>query len=139
MYSSTNAKNQFNNPAYNRRYRYSKNEPFNRDFNRNENLSAIKFNETKSGYHFELKIPGYVKDDFYFYLRGNELVVTTERSKKTQVNDMETNKVQRHSYCYPSAFFKRTIDVPDDIVRDEIFFDYQNEVLKFDLTKAIFF
>ena len=82
-----------------------------------------------------MKIPGYIKDDFNFYISRNDLVVTTEKRKGTPINQI-TNMVSKHSYCYPSAYFKRTFQLPLDIVRDEIIVDYKDEILHFHLYKS---
>ncbi len=91
----------------------------------------LKTHETDLGYHYELKIPGYVKEDFRFFISRNDLVITTEKEKKT----IETDGTKR-SYCYPSALFKMNIPLPKKAIKKEIHVDYIDEVLSFDLLKA---
>ncbi|MEW4925736.1 Hsp20/alpha crystallin family protein [Algibacter sp. 2305UL17-15] len=104
--------------------------------------SDVKVTETKSSFHFELKLPGYIKEDFNFYVCSDDLVVTTERSnikemctKESGANENDTH--QRHSYCYPSAYFKRRFPLPENIVRDKISVDYKNGILSFELLKSV--
>jgi HSP20 family molecular chaperone IbpA len=86
----------------------------------------VQIKETDSGFHYELKIPGYIREDFRFYISNNDLVVTTEKGK--------TEK-GKHAYCYPSAYFKKRFPLPHNVNRNEIKVDYMNEVLCFDLYK----
>jgi len=119
-----------------RRGDYMKRYISNHDSNHESIKSDVKIFETKASYHYELEMPGYIKDDFYFYINGNdELVVTTGKRYKNielgQVDD--TNK--KHSYCYPSAYVKIKFQLPRNIIRDEILVDYKDEILSFDLLK----
>lgn len=96
---------------------------------------SIKFKETELGYHYELKIPGYVKEDFYFYLSPPHLIITTGRSEgKNRLNEDSDTK-RKHSYCYPSAFFKVYVPLPNKPIKNEVTVNYKNEVLVFDLYK----
>tara|TARA_R110002049_G_scaffold248695_8_gene423181 strand:+ start:206 stop:619 length:414 start_codon:yes stop_codon:yes gene_type:complete len=99
-------------------------------------LSDIKITETESRYRFELKLPGYIKDDFNFYFSEHGLVVTTEKSKNNEVQEKDGVKNTKHSYCYPSAYFKKNIQIPKDIVKEKILIDYKDEILSFDLLKS---
>lgn len=109
---------------------------YDQDFSERTNASGVEITETDSSYHFELKIPGYVKSDFNFYISQNDLVVTTEKRLVPETNEIEANKVSKHSYCYASAYFKRRFHLPDNIARDKIFVDYKNEILSFELLKS---
>ncbi|MFY0712684.1 Hsp20/alpha crystallin family protein [Seonamhaeicola sp. NFXS20] len=98
----------------------------------NRKQPDLRTSETDTTFHYELKIPGYVKEDFVFYIAGSNLVITTDKSKINKENEVEE---RRHNYCYPSAYFKMKISLPKDIVRDRISVNYINEVLIFDLFK----
>ena len=99
---------------------------------RNNNL---KVQETELGYHYELKIPGYIKEDFRFYISRNQLVVTTEKGK-TKMNSLGNKKnMDKHSYCYPSALFKMSIPLPRKPIEKKIAVEYRNETLHFSLYK----
>lgn len=99
--------------------------------------SDVKVTETKSSFRFELKTPGYIKEDFNFYLGNDDLVVTTERSNIKEVCNKENDTNKRHSYCYPSAYFKKRFPLPENIVRDKISVDYKNGILSFELHKSV--
>ncbi|WP_406683481.1 Hsp20/alpha crystallin family protein [Seonamhaeicola sp. MEBiC1930] len=122
--------NPSSNQGRNINYNISKKELYNET-----NKNNLKILETESGYHYELKIPGYIKEDFRFYISRNQLVITTEKIKtfiKSLGNKVSKNK---HSYCYPSAYFKMKIPLPKKLIKKEIFVNYKNEVLSFDLLK----
>lgn len=108
---------------------------YNRYFNRNSKKAELKVLETESSYHYELEIPGYVKEDFNFYVSQDNLVLTTERSKVNQKAE-DNSKNTKHSYCYPSAYFKMKIPLPSSFIKKEIFVDYKNKILSFDLFKS---
>ncbi|MCR8668615.1 Hsp20/alpha crystallin family protein [Aestuariibaculum sp. M13] len=110
-----------------------KNEHEKKDSNLPESSSLANVKETETSYHYELKIPGYIKDDFNFYIAGDKLVVTTERRRHNK--QVEENTPSRHSYCYPSALVKHKFALPDDIVRNKITVEYCDEVLSFKLFK----
>ena len=97
--------------------------------------SGFHINETKSGYHFELRINGYIKDDFAVYINENKLVITTKSDEKN-LNLTSNNNESKHSYFYASAFFKKIIQLPKDILKDDICIDYENHILSFDLLKT---
>ena len=102
----------------------------------NHDLDTITFTETEFSYHYEFEIPGYIKEDFYFYINSSDdLVVTTEKSKTKAVTQTSAGKITKHSYCYASAYFKRKFQLPRNVVRDEISVDYKDEILSFDLFK----
>ncbi|TXE14999.1 Hsp20/alpha crystallin family protein [Seonamhaeicola algicola] len=86
--------------------------------------------ETDFGFQYKLKIPGYIKDDFRFYVTKNDLVVTTQKEALKTAHT--TNK---HTYCYPSALFKMNIPLPKKAIKNEISVDYKNETLSFNLYK----
>jgi HSP20 family molecular chaperone IbpA len=117
---------------FNKDYK-AKNEFYIKDLK--EESSKIKFNETNEGYHFELKKPGYIKEDFNFFISKKGLVVTTEKMKNVYENQSIEHKKNKHSYCYPSAYFKMAFHIPNDTDKDEFFYDYKDGILSFDLKK----
>jgi HSP20 family molecular chaperone IbpA len=106
------------------------------NFKKSANLSGVQMTEKQDGYHFELKIVGYIKDDFNCYINNNDLVLTTAKRSESSSNSLIDNKGSKHSYCYASAFFKKTFHLPHDIAKDEIFVDYNNHILSIDLLKS---
>ncbi|WP_248722664.1 Hsp20/alpha crystallin family protein [Seonamhaeicola sp. ML3] len=94
--------------------------------------NTLKFQESENGYHYQLDIPGYIKEDFRFYLSRNQLVITTEKDSETKKTKSDNEK---HSYCYPSALFKMNITLPKKPVEKRITAEYRNETLYFSLYK----
>lgn len=108
----------------------------NSNVSRENEVSKVVLTESTEGYHLELEIVGYIKDDFNFYLTINdELVLTTEKSKPIDVQEVRDNSIIKHSYCYASALLRKTFRIPKDIVKNEIFIDYKNNILSIDLLK----
>tara|TARA_R110000868_G_scaffold88797_2_gene247452 strand:+ start:689 stop:1078 length:390 start_codon:yes stop_codon:yes gene_type:complete len=102
----------------------------------NRNTSDLRIKETDYSFHFELKLPGYIKEDFNFYINSNDhLVVTTEKRHKKEASINIDSRSNKHSYCYASAYFKRRFQLPKNVVRNEISVDYKDEILSFDLFK----
>lgn len=101
-----------------------------------EKSPKIKITETGSSYHYEMKIPGYIKEDFNFYKSKNDLVITTEKRKEIKTYEKGNDNDSRHSYCYASAYFKISFHLPNNVDCVEIFVDYNNEILSFDLRKT---
>lgn len=97
--------------------------------------SEVHFTETEDGYHLEVEIVGYVKDDFNFYINNNDLVLTTAKRRKNNSTIKIDSNTKKHTYCYPSALFRRAFHLPSDIVKNEIFVDYSNHILSIDLLK----
>ncbi|GAB1855948.1 hypothetical protein MHTCC0001_07830 [Flavobacteriaceae bacterium MHTCC 0001] len=95
--------------------------------------SIIKAKETELGFHYEMKIPGYIKEDFRFYICGNNLVITTDKDSVTSVDGRANT---RHNYCYPSALFKVEIPLPSLLIKNKITVEYRNEILYFSLYKS---
>ena len=136
MYSEKKKKKRFRDFSDNKKHGYFKNEFYNQDLREKSNSSGIQIEETDESYHFELKKPGYIKDDFNFYIGKNSLVVTTEKIKGVSEGQIGENNVLKHSYCYPSAYFKIEFHLPNDIVKEEFFYDYKDEILSFDFLKS---
>ena len=79
---------------------------------------------------------GYVKEDFNFYLTpSNDLVLTTDRSTPCEPPQEKNTNIIKHSYCYASALLRKTFRLPKNIVKNEIFVDYKNHILRIDLIK----
>ena len=114
---------------------YSNKNTFSDNLKSATNKPSEEITETDFSYHYELKIPGYIQDDFNFYIRDNDLVLTTGKIKKVEANENEDTKFKKHPYFYPSAYSKRHFRLPNNIIRDEILVDYKDEILSFDLIK----
>ncbi|PKQ46233.1 Hsp20/alpha crystallin family protein [Confluentibacter flavum] len=136
MATKIKLKKQFVNISYYKRSDYLKNSIYNHDLSEKTTSTSAKITETDSSYHFELKKPGYIKEDFNFYISKGNLVVTTEKRNQMNMKEIIKNKGSIHSYCYPSAYFKKEFDLPNDIVKNEIVVDYKDGLLSFDLLKS---
>ncbi len=102
----------------------------------NRNTSDLRIKETEYSFHVELKLPGYIKEDFNFYINSNDhLVVTTEKRYKKEAFINIDSGSNKHAYCYASAYFKRRFQLPKNVVKNEITVDYKDEILSFDLFK----
>ena len=135
MHQDKSKKNRLRDATLSEVYARLKNEFYKKDLNESNSSSQIKMQETKTGYHIEIHINGYVKDDFNFYITSDGLVVTTERNKEINPNQKGDENILRHSYCYASAYFKKVISLPHDITIEDFFFDYKDGVLSIDLFK----
>ncbi|MEP3837641.1 MAG: Hsp20 family protein [Algibacter sp.] len=107
---------------------------YKRYFSRTNENPNLKVLETDSSFHYELEIPGYVKEDFNFYVSRNNLVVTTDKSNLNHDNKVDGIR-KKHAYCYPSAYFKMRIPLPQKLLKKEILVNYKNKILSFDLFK----
>jgi HSP20 family molecular chaperone IbpA len=136
MYSEKKKKKRFLDLTDYKKYQYFKNE-FNKvNLKEKSNSSGIQIIETDESYHFELKKPGYIKDDFNFYIYKKVLVVTTEKIKDERGSQIGDGTALKHSYCYPSAYFKMELNLPNDSNKDEFFYDYKDGILTFELRKS---
>ncbi|WP_445955652.1 Hsp20 family protein [Yeosuana sp.] len=128
-------KDQFVRDSSYRRREYLNSNISDRDLDKRINKSDVKITETEIGFHYELKKPGYIKADFNFYIDKDDLIVTTEKIQNKKNYNKSEHKHTGHSYCYPSAYFKRRFQLPRNIVKDKILVDYKDQVLSFDLLK----
>lgn len=136
MHSENNNKKQFLDFSDYKKYKYFKNEFYNDNLKEESNLSGVQIKETDESYHFELKKPGYIKEDFNFYISKKVLVVTTEKIKDLSEGQIGDSKAFKHSYCYPSAYFKMDFNLPNETNKEEFFYDYKDGILSFDFHKS---
>lgn len=136
MYSEKKKNKRFLDLTDYKKYRYFKNEFNKDDLKEKSNSSGIQIIETDECYHFELKKPGYIKDDFNFYICKKVLVVTTEKIKHAIEGQTGDSKAMKHSYCYPSAYFKMEFVLPNGTNNNEFFYDYKDGILTFELRKS---
>ncbi|WP_372754980.1 Hsp20/alpha crystallin family protein [Mariniflexile sp.] len=108
----------------------------NYNYRNDSNSSDVRLTETEDGYHLELDIVGYVKDDFNYYVtKNNALVLTTDRSSVPDANKKTEGSTTKHKYCYASAFFKKIFRLPYNVSKNNIIVDYKNHILSIDLFK----
>lgn len=108
---------------------------YNSDLRDGTNTNDIHFTETKNGYHLEMEIMGYIKDDFNCYIKSKDLVLTTAKKQESSSNTLVEGGITKHNYCYPSAFFEKTFRLPNDVEKNQILIDYKNHILSIDLLK----
>lgn len=94
-------------------------------------LNCVESSETGRAYHYCLKLPGYIMDDFTCYRTKTHLVITTEK-KQT-----DSSLGAKRSYCYPSAYFKIHIPLPEKAITDQFDMRYENDYLFVDLFKEL--
>lgn len=134
MYSEKKTKKRVLDFSDFKKYDDVKNEFYDDDLK--EKSSRVQIKETDKGYLIELKKPGYIKEDFNFYLDKKGLVVTTEKIKITNESQTGEHKKFKHSYCYPSAYFKMAFHIPNDTDKEDFFYDYKDGILRFELRKS---
>jgi len=93
-------------------------------------VPAVNVAETSDAYHIELAAPGLEKSDFKINVDGDVLTISAE--KKTESTD-ESKKYSKREYSYTS--FTRSFTLPDSIDHGKIDANYQDGVLKVDITK----
>lgn len=103
---------------------------------KNTNTFEVQFTETNEGYYLEFQIFGYVKEDFNCYIKNNDLVLTTGRLDAASLDTIRETNTAKHTYCYPSAYFRKTFQLPKDIEKNKIFVDYKNHILSINLFKS---
>lgn len=93
-------------------------------------LNCVESSETSRGYQYCLRMPGYIETDFTCFKTQSHLVITTE--KNVQDANVSSNK---RSYCYPSAYFKIHIPLPEYPITDQVKMHYEKDLLCVDLFK----
>ncbi len=93
-------------------------------------VPAVNVAETSDAYHIELAAPGLEKGDLKINVDGDVLTISAE--KKAESTD-ESKKYSKREYSYTS--FTRSFTLPDSIDHGKIDANYQDGVLKVDITK----
>ena len=91
---------------------------------------AANVHETKDAFHIELNVPGRSKEDFQITLDNGTLTIGYEQKEE---NKQEDYKTIRREFSYKS--FKRSFQVDESIIADNIQAKYDNGVLKLLLPK----
>lgn len=91
---------------------------------------AANVHETKDAFHIELNVPGRSKEDFQITLDNGTLTIVYEQKEE---NKQEDYKTIRREFSYKS--FKRSFQVDESIIADNIQAKYDNGVLKLLLPK----
>ena len=86
--------------------------------------------ETKDAYHMELNAPGRNKEDFKINIENGLLTISFEKKAENVSDDV---KSVRKEFSFES--FKRSFNVDEKILADNIQAKYENGVLKLYLPK----
>lgn len=89
---------------------------------------AVNIKEYEGGYHVEVAAPGLHKEDFKLSVEGNWLTISAERKEEKKE---EKGKYTRQEFSYSS--FKRTFELPVNVLADKIDATYKDGVLIIDL------
>ena len=121
--------NFFNSPFHQNEWRYDGNKQLvKRDIS--ENLPSANVIETKGDFQYELATPGFDKHDISIGLENNVLTIKGEKI-------IEENKKEKDYLSKEFHFqkFKRSFDVPENVVLDEIYAKIDNGITTLFLPK----
>jgi len=99
----------------------------------NWSIPAANVHETKDGYHVELSVPGFTKEDFKINVENNILTVSSEKKESKETTENNEYKTIRREYSFRN--FKRSFTLDDKINADAIQAKYENGILKMYLPK----
>jgi HSP20 family protein len=107
--------------------------PVMRSWNRGENGETFEaprtnINETDDGYVITMELPGVQKKDVDVAIDGEELVVTAERSQKTESEGLLRCEIR-------SEKFRRSFTLGQSVDREDIKAKLENGILKVTLAK----
>jgi HSP20 family protein len=91
-------------------------------------IPAVNIKEYEGGYHVEVAAPGLRKEDFQLSMEGNWLTISAEKKEEKKE---EKAKYTRQEFSYSS--FKRTFELPENVLTDKIDATYKDGVLIIDL------
>ncbi len=89
---------------------------------------STNINETESGYVITMELPGVVKKDVDLALDGEELVVSAERTEKTESEGLLRCEIR-------SEKFRRSFRLGGTVDRENVKANLENGVLKVTLNK----
>lgn len=93
-------------------------------------LPAVNISESEAGYHLDMAIPSFTKDDVKIKLEKNLLTISGE--KKEESTD-DSKKIKRKEFSYKS--FNRSFTLPDNIDLEKVDAKYENGVLNINIHK----
>jgi HSP20 family protein len=93
-------------------------------------LPAVNISESESGFHIDLSIPGFGKEEITISLDENNLIVTGEKNEEKV--DQE-KRFTRKEFSHQN--FKRTFTLPENVNEDAIAAKFENGILKLELPK----
>jgi|688.fasta_scaffold70612_3 HSP20 family protein len=93
-------------------------------------MPAVNISESESGYHLDMAIPSFNKEEVKIKVEKNLLTISGE--KKEETTD-ETKKVKRKEFSYKS--FSRSFTLPENIELDKVEAKYENGILNINIAK----
>jgi HSP20 family protein len=93
-------------------------------------LPAVNISESEKGFHIDLSIPGFGKEEITISLDENNLIVTGEKSAEKV--DQE-KRFTRKEFSYQN--FKRSFTLPENVNEEAIAAKFENGILNLELPK----
>jgi len=94
------------------------------------NQPSVNVKETETEFQIELAAPGLDKENFSINLEDKHLVVSASKEQKTEA---EADKTIRKEFNYAS--FKRSFQLPENVLAERISAGYEKGVLTISLPK----
>ena len=100
------------------------------DWRMNIAFPPVNISKKKDEFKISIAAPGYDKDDFKIESKNGKLLITA--THRTSTEEQTDDYVHRE---YETHSFEREINIPDDVVTDDIKASYINGVLKISLPR----
>jgi HSP20 family protein len=97
---------------------------------RQNSVPAVNISENKDDFAVTMAAPGLQKSDFKIDIRGNLLVISSE---KVQEAEKQEDGYKRREYNYNS--FSRSFTLPEQVDKDKIEASYEDGILKLRIPK----
>lgn len=88
---------------------------------------SVNVHESENAYKLDVALPGYSKEEIKIKVDGNDLIISSEKEAKQE------DKYLRREFA--SGAFKRSFELPGDVVGDNISAEYNNGILSLNLPK----
>ena len=101
--------------------------------NGNASVPAVNVKEDEDGFHVEVAVPGFKKEDFKVELDKDVLTIATEQEENYEEKEEQGNYVKRE-FAYRA--FRRSFRLPENVVDgDKINAHYEAGILHLTLPK----
>ncbi|SCY11775.1 heat shock protein Hsp20 [Nonlabens sp. Hel1_33_55] len=91
---------------------------------------AVNISENDEGFHLEMIIPGFTKEDVAIEVDKDVLTISSEVQEE---NEERTEQFTRKEFVKKS--FKRSFNLPETVNQDSIKGSYENGILSIELPK----
>jgi len=96
---------------------------------------AVNILEGEKGYHIELSVPGFKKDNFDIKVEKDQLIISGKKeSPKKDDDDVVKLKHKRREFSFLS--FQRSFHLPEDLDKDGIEANVDSGILTISIPKA---